>query len=86
MTLFPFYDHRGYQTDRAGHIISLRRVPQPEEGHGHEACDCVGLLVSVPAIAGGQSQDTGGVSRTACGDPDLQGTWTNTTTTPLPTA
>ena len=45
-------------------------------------------LVSLPvAVAAGQSAagpaGTSGVPPTAWGDPDLQGTWTNTTTTPL---
>ena len=40
-----------------------------------------------PVGAGGQTRadETGGwtAARTAWGDPDLQGRWTNTTTTPL---
>ena len=44
---------------------------------GAAAVGC-GLLLLVPALA--SAQDT---FRTQWGDPDLQGSWTNTTTTPL---
>ena len=42
------------------------------------------LVLLVPAAASGQTAAAGGEAfRTPWGDPDLQGTWTNTTTTPL---
>ena len=45
------------------------------------------IVLLAPVVASGQTAATttaGGASyRTAWGDPDLQGTWTNTTTTPL---
>ena len=47
----------------------------------------VGVVLLVPVGVAGQSRtaDASGwsSSRTPWGDPDLQGTWTNTTTTPL---
>ena len=43
----------------------------------------VGLLVVCPAITGAQSPDAAVTSRTAWGHPDLQGLWTNKTTTPI---
>ena len=50
------------------------------------ACAATALVVLAPTAASAQA--TGGTSRseaprTAWGDPDLQGRWTNTTTTPL---
>ena len=45
------------------------------------------IVVLMPAVVHGQTltaeADSWAPSRTAWGDPDLQGTWTNTTTTPL---
>ena len=44
----------------------------------------VGLLVTVPGISAAQPvTDAAAVPRTPWGDPDLQGQWTNTTTTPM---
>ena len=44
----------------------------------------IALVLLVPVAASGQTAAAGGESfRTPWGDPDLQGTWTNTTTTPL---
>ena len=41
---------------------------------------CIGLA---PGVGGAQSDEGGGTWFTPWGDPDLQGTWTNRTTTPL---
>ena len=41
------------------------------------------LALLAPAAASGQTAAGGESFRTPWGDPDLQGTWTNTTTTPL---
>lgn len=44
----------------------------------------VGLLVLVPGVSAAQpAADAPNVPRTPWGDPDLQGQWTNTTTTPM---
>ena len=45
-------------------------------------CVVAGVVVT-PVLAAGQSTAGGNVPRTAWGDPDLQGTYTNKTTTPL---
>ena len=50
------------------------------------ACLLVGLVLLVPAAVQAQGAAGNGdpaTPRTPWGDPDLQGTWTNTTTTPL---
>ena len=50
------------------------------------ACLLVGLVLLVPAAVQAQGAARNGdpaTPRTPWGDPDLQGTWTNTTTTPL---
>ncbi len=41
------------------------------------------LALLAPVAASGQTAAAGAEYRTPWGDPDLQGTWTNTTTTPL---
>ena len=56
--------------------------------HRHLAAACAATALVVLAPTAASAQATGGTSRseaqrTAWGDPDLQGRWTNTTTTPL---
>ena len=43
----------------------------------------IAVMSQAPAPASGQSPGSSPAPRTSWGDPDLQGTWTNTTTTPL---
>ena len=43
----------------------------------------IAVMSQAPAPAAGQSPGSSPPPRTSWGDPDLQGTWTNTTTTPL---
>ena len=75
--------------------MKRRVVPRAgEEKMGHRCLAAAFIVMAVVALApvgaGGQTQagGTGGgaAPRTAWGDPDLQGRWTNTTTTPAATA
>ena len=45
------------------------------------ACLLVGLALAIPVAV--HAQGAAGTPSTPWGDPDLRGTWTNTTTTPL---